>query len=157
MTFQGSSINSPPPPPSLHLSIPISLYVFLLLSLSLSLTLTLSLFLFLAAYLSKRHVWNDLLIANIITVLCLHVLVCVQIWARAHTSCCPSARVSACVHAFHITHRGFKYSFYPDVCVRLWYCDNRPFVARGAAVTLFSKEPDQSVIGSTHDDCKQFY
>ena len=81
---------------------------------------TSSVSLFLAGCLSQRHARNDLLIANIITLLCLHVVDCehmcisVHIGARAHVTLSICTCVGMCSR-IHITHRSFKYSFYPDV------------------------------------------
>ncbi len=73
------------------------------------------------------------------------VCVCVWIWARAHVtlSVCTRVRMCPCTHTAKDALNTFSI---PVSCLCLHmrssvcYWDNRPFVARGATVTLFSKE-----------------
>lgn len=75
----------------------------------------------------------------------------VYIWVRSLVGLSVSTHVNMC-SCVHITRRSLKYSAWyltcACVCTHTCMCDsdNRPFVARGAAVTLFSEESNcQSV------------
>lgn len=154
MTFQSGSINSPRLPPLSPCFPP-----------SHSLTHTVPLFIPGRLFIQKaRMEWpvdsqHYHCIVSACFCVCMYILymsmcVCVHIWARAHISRSVCTCVSMCPRT-HITDGCFKYSF-SSWCLsscphmRARRRDNRPFVARGATVTLFG---EGSVIKSfNHDD-----
>lgn len=87
---------------------------------------TLSLYFRLSVY-HKRHVWNDALITIIITGMPTH----------THASTCVSTCVRALTRQTAALNTSFSPMSYLCTCP---HCDNRPFDAGGATVTLFSKD-----------------